>query len=311
MPVRDYSPPVTIPPDTVSLMDVYTSVPRLWHWPTLLAEAVGKIATGRGVKIAVLDTGYTPHVNGPTVFASESFVRGESTSDPHGHGTHCIGTAMGRGGIGVAPDAELLVGKVLSNSGSGSSDGIARGVRWAVDAGANVISMSLGGGSSYKPTNDAIDYAFSKGVIVNVAAGNSGFNGGNTIGWPAKHLGSLCCGAYRSDGRIASFSSGGREMDWACPGEAIISFSNDGRSYTTKSGTSMATPFGSGVIALLLEIAWRQGDKQWTSVEAVRQFFAGNLKDGGAPGDDPLFGKGFPVVDTFIAGLLNKTLTWF
>jgi subtilisin family serine protease len=225
--------------------------------------------------------------------------------------THCIGTALGRNGVGVAPEAALLVGKVLSDSGSGSSDGIARGVRWAVDEGADIISMSLGGGSSYGPTNDAIDYAFSKGVIVNVAAGNSGFNGRNTIGWPAKHLGSLCCGAYRVDGRIASFSSGGREMDWACPGEGIVSFSNDGRSYTTKSGTSMATPFGSGVLALLVEVSRRQGDAQWKSVDAVRQFFAANLKDGGAPGEDPLFGKGFPVVDDFITALLNKTLTWF
>ena len=308
----EYDPIVDLPPDLdEGSGEVFALAPRLWHWPSELAEKVKSMATGRGVKIAVGDTGYTKHVDGPEPIASRSFINGQTTRDGNGHGTHCAGTALGRNGIGVAPGADLIVFKCLSDAGSGSSSGIAAGIRWAADQGADVISLSLGGGSSYTPTNQAIDYAFSKGCVVNSAAGNSGFNGStNTIGWPAKYNGSLCCGAYRSDGQIASFSSGGRELDWACPGQDIISFSTNGSGYRSMSGTSMATPFGSGFLACVIELMRRQGSAQWTAVEAVREWMRANMTDRGAPGFDPRFGHGIPVADSLIQKMLRSDLTW-
>lgn len=299
-----------IPPDTV-VSDVHFAMsPTLWHLPPATWSKVWGRATGATIKIAVLDTGYTKHPDGPEPIAERSFIAGQSVRDGNGHGTHCIGTALGRNGIGVAPGASLLVAKVLSNQGSGGSDGIAAGIRWATEAGADIISMSLGGGGSYKPTNDAIDAAFAKGVIVNAAAGNAGYNGSNTIGWPALHPGCLCCAAYRSDGQIASFSSGGRQIDWACPGQDIISFSNTGSGYRSMSGTSMATPFGSGVLALIVELMRREGNAQWTAADAVRAFFKANLKDAGAPGFDVRFGLGIPVATEIVAALVNDELTF-
>ena len=308
---QDYDPIIGLPPD-LSVDDmVYAFAPRLWHWPEELAERVKSMATGKSVRIAIGDTGYTKHVDGPEPIASKSFISGQSIVDGNGHGTHCAGTALGRNGIGVAPDADLIVFKCLSNQGSGSSSGIAAGIRWAADAGADIISLSLGGGSSYTPTNQAIDYAFAKGCIVNSAAGNSGWNGsGNTIGWPAKYNGSLCCGAYRSDGQIANFSSGGRELDWACPGQDIISFSTNGSGYRSMSGTSMATPYGSGFLALVIELMRRQGQAQWTAVEAVREWMKANMTDRGAPGFDPRFGYGIPIADSLIQKMLRSDLTW-
>jgi subtilisin len=308
---QDYDPIIGLPPD-LSVDDmVYAFAPRLWHWPEELAERVKSMATGKSVRIAIGDTGYTKHVDGPEPIASKSFISGQSIVDGNGHGTHCTGTALGRNGIGVAPDADLIVFKCLSNQGIGSSSGIAAGIRWAADAGADIISLSLGGGSSYTPTNQAIDYAFAKGCIVNSAAGNSGWNGsGNTIGWPAKYSGSLCCGAYRSDGQIASFSSGGRELDWACPGQDIISFSTNGSGYRSMSGTSMATPYGSGFLALVIELMRRQGQAQWTAVEAVREWMKANMTDRGAPGFDPRFGYGIPIADSLIQKMLRSDLTW-
>jgi hypothetical protein len=222
--------------------------------------------------------------------------------------THCAGTALGRNGIGVAPEADLIVFKCLSDQGSGSSTGIAQGIRWAADQGADVISLSLGGGGSDSMTNQAIDYAFSLGCIVNAAAGNSGYNGSNTIGWPARYGGCICCGAYQASGQIANFSSGGKEIDWACPGQDIISFSKNGSGYTSMSGTSMATPFGSGLLACIVEVMRRQGKPQWKATDAVRAFFKANLKDAGAPGFDPRFGHGIPVADSLLQSLLRSEL---
>jgi subtilisin family serine protease len=298
-----------LPPDEGPVVEIQSLSPRLWHWPKELAEKVGKIATGKGIKVAVGDTGYTKHVDGPEPIASRSFINGQSAlRDGNGHGTHCAGTVLGRNGIGVAPEADLIVFKCLSDSGSGSSTGIANGIRWAADEGADVISLSLGGGGSDAATNQAIDYAFSKGCIVNAAAGNAGYNGANTIGWPARYSGCLCCGAYRADGQIANFSSGGRELDWACPGQDIISFSRNGSGYVSMSGTSMATPFGSGLLACIVEIMRRTGKAQWTATQAVREFFKANLKDAGAPGFDPRFGYGIPVADSLLQSLIRTEL---
>lgn len=302
-----------IPPDTVDHNDSFAMAPALWHLPPVKWKAIHGAATGKGVKIGIGDTGYTKHTLGPTPIAERSFT-GEPVLDRNAHGTHCAGTALGRYDgeqpIGVAPEADLIVAKVLSNAGSGGSGGISDGIRWMADQGADVISLSLGGPGSYGPTNEAIDYAFSKGCIVNAAAGNAGYNGRNTIGWPAKYRGCLCCASYASNLEISGFSSGGSEIDWACPGSAIVSFSNSGSGYRTMSGTSMATPYGSGVLALIIEIMRRRGSAQWTAVEAVREFFKRNMRDMGAPGFDVRFGNGIPIVDELLATLVLDELEW-
>lgn len=304
--------PITIPPDTVVSDVVFAMAPSLWHLKPSVMDSVHKVATGKGVKVAVLDTGYSKHELGPAPLAAKSFINGQSaTRDGNGHGTHCAGTVLGRKTsdgqpIGVAIEADLIVGKVLSDQGSGSSSGIAAGIRWAVEQGADVISMSLGGGSSYGPTNAAIDAAFKEGCLVNVAAGNAGYNGSNTIGWPAKYPGAICCGAYRSDGNIANFSSGGRELDWACPGQDIVSFATNGSGFRSMSGTSMATPFGSGVLAIIIEIMRREGQAEWTAIESVRAFFKANMRDVGQPGFDVRFGYGIPSFPELLDALTSK-----
>jgi subtilisin family serine protease len=300
----------TLPPDLVIADEVIAMAPNLWHWPADLAQKVGSIATGKGIKIAIGDTGNTKHVDGPVPIAERSFISGQSVRDGHGHGTHCAGTALGRNGIGVAPASDLIVFKCLGNQGSGSSSAIAAGIRWAAEQGADVISLSLGGGGSDAETNRAIDFAWSQGCVVNAAAGNAGFNGSNTIGWPARYENCLCTGAYRADGRIANFSSGGSQIDWACPGEQIISFSTNGSGYRTMSGTSMATPFGSGLLACLLEVMYRQGYTRFKAASAVREIFKKNLKDAGAPGFDQRFGWGIPVSDELLQSLILGELVW-
>jgi len=303
------APIYEIPPDLIVHDEMYALAPQLWHLPPDIWDSIWENATGKEIKIAILDTGMNEHNDLPTPVATKSFIRGQSYRDGNGHGTHCAGTALGRNGIGVAPEADLIVGKVLSNRGSGSSSGIAAGIRWAADAGADIISLSLGGGSSYSPTNQAIDYAWSKGCMVNAAAGNAGFRGRNTIGWPAKYSSCICNGATRSDGSIAGFSSGGSQLDWATPGQAIISTSYRG-GYVSMSGTSMATPFGSGVLALITELMRREGNSHWTAKESFDAFIKENADDRGTPGHDPSFGHGVPLYTQIVHKLMNKEIQW-
>lgn len=311
----DYGGPVVeLPPDrSYGPMFESAQMPTAWHQFSWIKEQLWKHATGKGVKVAVLDTGYSKHQYGPEPVAARSFIAGQSWADGNGHGSHVVGSVLCRkdeqgNSIGLATDSELIVGKVLSDQGSGGSDGIAAGVRWAADQGADVISMSLGGGGPDQATNQAIDYAWSKGCIVNAAAGNAGYNGANTIGWPAKHPNCLCCGAYGENGAIANFSSGGRELDWACPGSNVVSFSTNGSGFRQMSGTSMATPWGSGLLACLVELRKRQGLPAFTSAQEVRDYFDKVLKDAGAPGFDVRFGKGIANGEFLIAALL-KDLT--
>lgn len=306
-------PVVKLPPDlNVGAMIAAAGMPKPWHYYDWIKSKVWPVATGRGIKVAVLDTGYKKHRFGPEPIAAKSFVNGQSWVDGNGHGTHCAGSILCRrdengDSIGIAPDAELIVGKVLSNQGSGGSDGIAAGIRWAADQGADIISMSLGGGSSHQPTNEAIDYAWSKGCWVFAAAGNSGYKGANTIGWPGKYENCICTASYQEDGTISNFSSGGREVDWACPGSNIVSFGlND--NWQLMSGTSMATPQGVGRSACVRELMMRQGMPIFTSARQLLDYFTVVLKDAGAIGDDVRFGKGKADAD-YVLGAIVDGLT--
>lgn len=287
-------PIVGLPPDLVRYEGAQILAEQTWHLPRSVYRDVRKISTGRGVRVCVLDTGYYNHRTLPTPLATKSFISGESVTDGNGHGTHCAGTILSRDeDIGLAPEADLLVGKVLSNGGSGSSSGIAAGVEWAIAQKVDVISMSLGGGASYAPTIAAIKKALSQGIIVCLAAGNSGFNGStNTIGWPARSGEGVCVAALRSNGQPASFSSGGVQMTIAAPGEQILSCNNAQDGFVFMSGTSMATPFVAGSFALIISRMRYAGSPSWTSIQAVNAFIKANAKDLLAPGHDPATGHG-------------------
>lgn len=279
-----------------------------WHIPKRVFNKVWENVTGKGIKVAVLDTGVRSHPLLPEPVASRSFISGQAVRDNNGHGTHCAGTVLGRKDIGVAPNAELIVGKVLSNEGSGSSTGIARGIVWAVEQGANIISMSLGGGGPDQETNAAIDYAWKNFCWVIVAAGNSGWREGtNTINWPGRYQGSVCTGAYDRNGKIANFSSGGREIDWACPGVQITSCGLN-NNLTDMSGTSMATPNGAGYCTLLYESLLKEGYRIPNSSEGLIDIIKLNTEDAGAPGFDVRFGHGKPMIEKLIQSFINNSI---
>ena len=262
---------------------LYRSVPFIGA-PTLWNMGVN----GSGVIIAVLDTGIDPthpdfYVgNESKILAVESFVDynfdgqpDEPPLDGHGHGTHCAGIAAGTGGYmpqikGVAPGALLLAGKVLSNYGWGYDSWIIKGIEWAVNNSADIISMSLGGLAyhGYDPLVDAVNKAVEKGVTVVIAAGNEG-PGLFTIASPGVSPLAITVGAYDVDyGTIAGFSSRGPTVnltvkpDVVAPGVDILAaranntyMGEPGTLYHVyASGTSMATPHVAGYAALVLQL---------------------------------------------------------
>ncbi|MET8468628.1 S8 family serine peptidase [Streptomyces sp. NPDC006422] len=238
--------------------------------------------TGKGVKVAVLDTGYdTTHPDlASRVTESKSFIAGEEVTDRNGHGTHVSSTVGGSGTAsdgkekGVAPDATLAVGKVLSDDGYGIESEIIAGMEWAAkDIKAKVVSMSLGsdiGSDGTDPMAQAVDsLSADTGALFVVAAGNAYAPG--TIGSPGAADSALTVAAVDADDARASFSSQGPRLgddalkpDLAAPGVDILaarsSLADGSGSYTTMSGTSMATPHVAGVAALLA-----QAHPDWTA----------------------------------------------
>jgi thermitase len=229
------------------------------------AQAAWTQTSGAGVRVAVLDTGIDashPDLVGK-VDGSRDFTGSGSTDDKYGHGTHVSGiiaasTNNSVGVAGVCPDCHLIVGKVLNDSGSGANSWIASGITWATDNGAKVINMSLGGPTKSTTLERAVNYAWSHGVVVVAAAGNSG-NKSKT--YPGASTNVIAVAATDNRDRKASFSSFGSWVDVAAPGVNIYSTFpthaytiNKSLNYDYGSGTSMATPMVSGTVALIWSV---------------------------------------------------------
>jgi subtilisin family serine protease len=240
--------------------------------------------SGRGIGVAVLDTGFDlehPDFAGRSVTA-QSFVPGEQAQDGHGHGTHCIGTSCGPRSpstgprYGVAYEAEIFVGKVLSNAGSGTDGGILAGIDWAVSNGCPVISMSLGADvmQAHPPYSAAGARALEKGSLIIAAAGNNADRRAGRMGFvgaPANSPEIMAVGALDQKLEMAFFSARslparGGQVDIAGPGFQVNSSWPMPTRYRTISGTSMATPHVAGVAALWCEATGRRGLELWATL---------------------------------------------
>ena len=241
--------------------------------------------SGRGIRVAVLDTGIdTSHPDfAGRIELTRSFIVGESAKDGNGHGTHVAGTigavrtpAGGKRRFSVAPNSRLLIGKVLSNAGSGTSGGVLEGMNWAIEQGADVISMSLGSdtrvGESYLRYYEAAGKAaLDSDSIIIAAAGN---NGDNPVGSPANCPSVMAVAAVDGFLRRASFSSiglnpGGGEVNVSGPGVGVYSsWPVSLGSYRVLNGTSMATPHVAGLAALHAQATGKRGRALWAALTA-------------------------------------------
>ncbi len=228
---------------------------RQWGLHKVEAAAAWDVTTGSaGVSIAILDTGVDqshPDLKGKIV-RNVNFTNSSTVDDIHGHGTHVAGIAAAstNNAIGVAGmgyDSTIMNVKVLSDSGSGYYSWVASGITWAADNGAQVINMSLGGTVSSRVLEDAVNYAWDKGVVVVGAAGN---NGNSTLFYPAAYANCMAVAATDRYDNKPSWSNHGEWVDVAAPGVGIYSTVNGDR-YGNKSGTSMASPFVAGLAGLV------------------------------------------------------------
>ena len=240
-------------------------------------QAIGvqdSAATGAGIRVAVLDTGFTSdHPD----FADRdvevrSFVDGEDASDGHGHGTHCIGTACGPKEpfllprYGIAYEAAIYAGKVLDDQGGGGDAGILAGINWAVTQKVNVVSMSLGAevtvDDAYSRVFEtAAKRALKAGSLIVAAAGNESDRREGwyaPVGHPANCPSILAVGAVDAAMKVAFFSNrglvaDGGQVDVAAPGVNVYSSFPMPERNARLSGTSMATPHVAGIAALFAE----------------------------------------------------------
>ena len=261
------------------------------------------LSTGSAsVTIAILDTGVDlGHLDlANKIVSGHDFVNNDVIAqDDNGHGTHVAGIAAATsdnrlGVAGVSWGGRLMPVKVLDANGTGTFADVAAGMIWATDQGAQVINLSFGGGNSSQVLQDAVNYADSKGVVLVAAAGNSG---NSFVLYPARYPQVIAVAATDFSNLHAGFSNYGPEVDLSAPGESIYSTSIGGYGYL--SGTSMSTPFVSGLAAILRGIPGN------SSPGAIAWEMESTALDLGAPGFDDFYGHGLIQMDAALSLVLS------
>ncbi|MCX5647493.1 MAG: S8 family peptidase [Planctomycetota bacterium] len=289
------------PAETVDWGLRQTGVPQVWT-----------VTRGRGIRVGVLDTGVAPfHPDLQPIARMKDFTlatQPEWASDDTGHGTHCAGIvcarANGRGVIGVAPEAELYVAKVIRGDESDAKS-VAAGIRWMVDEGVRVINMSFAAEKSYPPIRQAVTKALNAGCYLVAAAGNEpgGPFTGSTVRYPARYDGVIAVGSVALVSNdpslplgdrinVSGLSATGQELDLVAPGVRVLSTYPPDK-YAVATGTSQAGAFVAGVVALVLAKHVAQGGE--TPVETPAQMvehLRRSAMDLEQPGFDPRSGFG-------------------
>ena len=273
-----------------------------WSLVNQQIEPLWADTKGRGITVAVIDTGLWKHKDLPDPAFAVNYSRSGSVYDANGHGTHVAGTIGARldgvGVVGYAPECNIGCVKALGDDGSGTSLAIERGIHYAAEMGADIINMSLGGAFDQGIANACLE-VIQQGIFVICAAGNEGTHG---VGYPGALKETLAIASYNKDGKISSFSSRGPEVDVAFPGEDILStWPND--AFRRISGTSMATPAACGLTALML--AYHRDHPQVSPIKTnnqLRAHWQAHAKDAGDPGKDNAFGWGIPDAAGVVRG---------
>lgn len=282
-----------------------------------------------GTTIAVVDTGVDAShpAFGGRILPQIDFVGDGKKGDPEGHGTHVSGTAAGgvlkcgndraELGVGVAPDAKILPVRVLDEDGSGTSTDVADGIRAAADKGVTVINLSLGEdviiqglSSNSRQFIDAVNYAWSKGSIPVLAAGNDGLGFGGVFGSGYGDLNAVVVTATDNRDRVAGYATSIGSAKWgvSAPGgdssgqvDRDVMSAFPGSQCALSAGTSMAAPHVAGALAVLRS-------KGLNQQQAVDRLLA-TARDLGASGEDATYGHGLVDLAAAVQGLGGGTPT--
>lgn len=289
-----------------------------WGVEKINAPQVWQYFTGKGVTVAVIDTGVNEHPDlaGRLIDGKNYIDATKPPRDDHYHGTHCAGTVAGDGKMGtktgVAPEAQIYAVKVLAANGSGQWSNLWNGIEECIGK-AKVLSMSLGGNASddiKKRLEVACKNAIAAGLIPVIAAGNSGPNA-KTVGSPGDVLDVITVGATNVSDVIASFSSRGpvvwagqeyTKPDISAPGVNVTSCHNTNSGYHSLSGTSMATPHVAGLVALMV-----QAKTNLDTVQA-KKVLEQTATDLGVAGKDNIYGAGRVNADRAVEAVQTLSL---
>lgn len=299
-------PIFTVPP--YHIKKVFTPYAQSIDWGLQLLSIPNfwKYSKGKGIKVAVLDTGVdTRHRDlMPNVKAGADFTNSiAGYHDVHGHGTHCAGIIAAQdnsfGVVGVAPEVELYIGKVLNDFGRGSEQMVADGIDWAIAQEVDIISISLGAPESMPKVEKAVKKALKQNIIIICAAGNEGPYM-DTVNYPAQYEDVIAIGAIDRNKKVTDFASRGNAVDLVAPGDNILStYPPNGTAVL--SGTSMAAPFATGVAALVLaKHREYDGATPLESSKEMQEHLRKVAFDLGPKGFDPAYGFGLINPDSII-----------
>lgn len=254
-----------------------------WSLKKLNIPETWKVTQGEGIKVLILDTGFPTHPDLDEALVRvqcRNFTDDKSMKDASSHSTMCAGIIGARnndfGVVGVAPMCQIITGKVLDDSGTGSYQNIIDGLKYALEIKPDIVSMSLGGSQDDQELHDLIKKLTDIGIPVIVAAGNDGGlkEQDNRVNYPGKYDEVITVGSFNSSYDISYFSSWGDDVDILAPGENIYSTTLDNK-YAKGSGTSFATPFVAGVVALLLAKHRKQeqqtGNNDCKTVDQIKE----------------------------------------
>ena len=282
----------------VQALDVYPNDPGFPAQYALInihAPQGWAVSTGSTmVTIAVIDSGVD--LSHPDlvdkVLQGYDFIENDPTpQDEYGHGTHVSGIAAastnnGSGVSGVSWGAQILPVRVLDSHGNGDYSTLAAGIIWAVDHGAQILNLSLGGISPNTTLLKAVNYAYERGVMIIASSGN---DGSGNLRYPARYPVVVAVGSTNSLDQRSGYSNYGSGLDLMAPGETI--YSSDPGGYAYRTGTSMSAPFVSGLAAIL----W--GMPGYGSTLKVETAIERNALDLGSTGWDAEYGFGLIQMD--------------
>lgn len=308
---KNIKKPFKLPPYTVKKVISTLSQTQDWGIKQGNLPETWKITRGENTVVMVLDTGYTNHIDlqGGMVPDACISTEGGDKVDRQYHSTHCCGIIGARdnnlGVVGVAPECQIITVKVLGDDGSGSFEAIIKGLEYAAQLRPDVVSMSLGASQGSEELHKAIKKLYDLNIPCICAAGNDGND--SPVNYPAKYPECIAVAAYDKNQNIANFSCGGAEVFISAPGVDIYStYGNN--TYAKLSGTSMATPFISGIVALLISKHKKQeketGKNDCKTVEDIKNHLKKYAYDKGDIGHD--YNWGWGVLDPIkLIGELN------
>lgn len=268
-----------------------------WGVESVNAPALWPEVTGKGIKVAIMDSGINSKHPDFSKNIEEGYNAIDHTQPPvddFGHGTLVSGVIAaqnnGFGVVGVAPDVELYPVKVLDKFGEGDISAIADGVEWCIENKVQVINMSFAIPEDKPLLRDAVMKAINAGIIVVASASNTY---GGEVGYPASYNEVISVTAVDEKFRIGKTSPRGK-IDFSAPGVNIVSTSSNG-DYEEFSGTSLAAPHVTGLIALILQKPQKFGlpEGKSYSYTDIYNVLKGLSKDLGKRGKDSIFGEGF------------------